>query len=45
MENEEIKRQVTELLDASVIKPSSSPYGSPIVLVPKKDGGWRMCVD
>jgi hypothetical protein len=45
LENEEIKKQVTELLDTGVIKPSSSPCGSPIVLVPKKDGGWRMCID
>jgi formylmethanofuran dehydrogenase subunit B len=45
MENEEIKRQVTELLDTGVIKPSSSHCGSPIVLVPKKDGGWCMCID
>nr|CAD1816988.1 unnamed protein product [Ananas comosus var. bracteatus] len=45
VENEEIKRQVTELLESGAIKPSSSPYGSPIVFVPKKDGGWRMCID
>ena len=28
-----------------VIRPSSSPCGSRIVLVPNKDGTWRMCVD
>jgi hypothetical protein len=41
----EIKKQIQELLDKGVIVPSSSPCGSPIVLVPKKDGAWRMCVD
>ncbi|GJY15488.1 transposable element [Tanacetum coccineum] len=45
LENDEIKRQVEELLKSGVIKPSSSPCGSPIILVPKKNGGWRMCVD
>jgi hypothetical protein len=45
MENAEIKKQIQELLDKGVIVPSSSPCGSPIVLVPKKDGTWRMCVD
>jgi hypothetical protein len=45
MENAEIKKQIQELLDKWVIVPSSSPCGSPIVLVPKKDGTWRMCVD
>ncbi|GKA69579.1 transposon ty3-I gag-pol polyprotein [Tanacetum coccineum] len=45
LENNEIKRQVEELLESGVIRPSSSLCGSPIVLVPKKDGGWRMCVD
>jgi hypothetical protein len=32
-------------LDQGVIRPSSSPCGSLIVMVPKKDGTWRMCVD
>ncbi|GJW16490.1 hypothetical protein Tco_0020623 [Tanacetum coccineum] len=45
LENNEIKWQVEELLKSCVIRPSSSLCGSPIVLVPKKDGRWRMCVD
>jgi hypothetical protein len=45
IEMEEIKKQVQELLNQGVIRPSTSPCGSPIVLVPKKDGTWRMCVD
>jgi hypothetical protein len=45
MENVEIKKQIQELLDKGVIKPRTSPCGSPIVLVPKKDGTWHMCVD
>jgi hypothetical protein len=45
MENAKIKKQIQELLDKGVIVPSSSLCGSPIVLVPKKDGTWCMCVD
>ncbi|GKB63812.1 hypothetical protein Tco_0919998 [Tanacetum coccineum] len=41
LENDEIKPQVEELIRVGVIKPSSSPCGSPVILVPKKDGGWR----
>ena len=45
IETEEIKKQVHEFLDQGVIKLSTSLCGSPIVLVPKKDSTWRMCVD
>ena len=45
LENEEIKRQIQELLQKGHIRPSSSPCGSPIVLVQKKDGTWRLCID
>ena len=45
LENEEIKKQVQELLEKGFIRPSTSPCGSPIVLVKKKDGSWRMCID
>eukprot|EP00253_Pinus_taeda_P035442 PITA_35442 len=45
VEMEEIKRQVQEFLDQGVIRLSSSPCGSSIVLVPKKDDIRRMCVE
>eukprot|EP00253_Pinus_taeda_P010106 PITA_10106 len=37
--------QIQELLQKGHIRPSSSPCGSPIVLVQKKDGTWRLCID
>jgi hypothetical protein len=45
LENDEIKRKIQELLQKGHIRPSSSPCGSPIVLVQKKDGTWRLCID
>jgi hypothetical protein len=45
VEMTKIKKQVQDLLDQRVIRPSSYPCSSPIVMVPKKDGTWRMCVD
>ena len=42
---EEIKKQIKKLLDKGYIRPSSSPWGSPVLLVEKKDGSLRMVVD
>lgn len=44
-ENDEIKRQITELLEAGLIRPSTSPWGAPVLFAKKKDGGLRMCID
>ena len=43
--NEEVKKQVQDLLDKCLVRESLSPCVVPTVLSPKKDGGWRMCTD
>jgi hypothetical protein len=41
----ELKKQIEELLEKGFIRPSSPPWGAPIIFVNKKDGSRRMCVD
>ena len=44
-ETKEIQRQVDELLHKGFVRESLSPCSVPVILVPKKDGTWHMCVD
>jgi hypothetical protein len=44
-ETKEIQRQVQELLDKGYVHESHSTCDVPVILVPKKDGLWRICVD
>ncbi|KAH0705935.1 hypothetical protein KY285_010456 [Solanum tuberosum] len=41
----ELKEQLKDLLDKGFIRPSVSPWGSPVLFVKKKDGSLRMCID
>jgi hypothetical protein len=41
----ELKKQLEELQQSGFIRPSSSPWGAPVLFVKKKDGSMRMCVD
>ena len=41
----ETNRQVQEMLDADIITPSCSPWSSPVILVTKRNGKFRFCVD
>ena len=44
-ERPKIEKTLDDMLKADIIRPSTSPWASPIVIVPKKDGSKRMCVD
>ena len=42
---DEVQRLLDEMLQKKVVQPSTSPWASPVVLVRKKDGSTRFCVD
>jgi len=41
----ELKKQIEELMAKQFIRPCTSPWGAPVLLVKKKDGSSRLCVD
>nr|GEZ96927.1 putative reverse transcriptase domain-containing protein [Tanacetum cinerariifolium] len=44
-EMKELAKQLQELSDKGFIRPSSLPWGAPVLFVKKKDGSFRMCID
>lgn len=44
-EQEELKLQIADLIEKGFIKPSASPFNSPVLFVKKKDGSYRLCID
>jgi hypothetical protein len=44
-QKDEVERLIQDMIKDVIIRPSDSPYASPAILVRKKDGSWRMCID
>ncbi len=45
LKKEIIRQQLKEMEADGIIEPSSSPWASPVILMPKSDGKWGFCVD
>ena len=44
-QRDQIRRQVEEMLDLGIVEEAMGPWASPVLLVLKKDGSLRLCVD
>ena len=45
VELKELNEQLNELFNKGFIRPSTSPWGAPVLFVKKKDGSLRLCID
>ena len=43
--NKDVNIEVDKMLKAGIVEPTKSGYNSPIVMVKKKDGSYRLCID
>ena len=44
-ELKELKVQMEEMVNKGFVRPSTSPWGAPVLFVKKKDGSMRLCID